>query len=122
MMTNRHQGVFERANGGVLLLDEIGDMTMPVQAKLLRVLQDGQVCRLGSEKDLHVSVRLICATHKRLDKMAETDAFRRDLLFRISGVPMDLNLGVFMGRVVADDEVQLQVLQQLTIASCPVLW
>ena len=118
----RHHGVFERANGGVLFLDEIGDMAMPVQAKLLRVLLDGQVCRLGSEKDLHVSVRLICATHKRLDKMAETGAFRRDLLFRISGVPMDLNLGVFMGRVVADNEVQLQVLQQLTIASCPVLW
>ncbi|MBN8744877.1 MAG: sigma-54-dependent transcriptional regulator [Thiomonas sp.] len=86
----RHHGVFERANGGVLFLDEIGDMSMPVQAKLLRVLQDGQVCRLGSEKDLHVSVRLICATHKRLDKMAETGAFRRDLLFRISGVPIHL--------------------------------
>ncbi|MGC8808578.1 MAG: sigma 54-interacting transcriptional regulator, partial [Thiomonas sp.] len=86
----RHHGVFEQANGGVLFLDEIGDMPLPVQAKLLRVLQDGQVRRLGSEKDVHVSVRLICATHKPLDKMVEAGLFRQDLLFRISGVPLHL--------------------------------
>ncbi|MGC9163853.1 MAG: sigma-54-dependent transcriptional regulator [Thiomonas sp.] len=86
----RHHGVFEQANGGVLFLDEIGDMPLPVQAKLLRVLQDGRVRRLGSEKDVHVSVRLICATHKPLDKMVEAGLFRQDLLFRISGVPLHL--------------------------------
>jgi len=86
----RHRGVFEQADGGVLFLDEIGDMPLPVQAKLLRVLQDGLVRRLGSEKDVQVSVRLICATHKPLDKMAEAGSFRKDLLFRISGVPIHL--------------------------------
>lgn len=86
----RHHGVFEQADGGVLFLDEIGDMPLSVQAKLLRVLQDGRVRRLGSEKDVHVSVRLVCATHKPLDKMVETGAFRQDLLFRISGVPIHL--------------------------------
>lgn len=86
----RHLGVFEQADGGVLFLDEIGDMPLSVQAKLLRVLQDGQVRRLGGEKDVHVTVRLICATHKPLDAMVDTGSFRQDLLFRISGVPIHL--------------------------------
>ena len=86
----RHIGVFEQADGGVLFLDEIGDMPLAVQAKLLRVLQDGQVRRIGSEKNVHVSVRLVCATHKPLDKMVDAGTFRQDLLFRISGVPIHL--------------------------------
>lgn len=86
----RHVGVFEQANGGILFLDEIGDMPVNVQAKLLRVLQDGQIRRVGSEKTIQVAVRLICATHKPLDKLVESGKFRHDLFFRISGVPIHL--------------------------------
>lgn len=86
----RHAGVFEQADGGVLFLDEIGDMPLPVQARLLRVLQDGQVRRVGSERGVQVSVRLVCATHKSLDKMVNAGTFRQDLLFRIGGVPIHI--------------------------------
>ncbi len=86
----RHAGVFEQADGGLLFLDEIGDMPLPVQAKLLRVLQDGQVRRVGSERGVQVSVRLVCATHKSLDKMVDAGSFRQDLLFRIGGVPIQI--------------------------------
>jgi DNA-binding NtrC family response regulator len=89
--SKRHIGVFEQANGGVLLLDEIGDMPLAVQVKLLRVLQDGQVRRVGSEKPVQVHVRLICATHKSLDKLVDAGAFRQDLYFRVSGIPIYLS-------------------------------
>ena len=85
-----HIGVFEQADGGILFLDEIGDMPLNVQAKLLRVLQDGQIRRVGSEKTIQVAVRLICATHKSLDALVDSGEFRQDLLFRISGVPIHL--------------------------------
>lgn len=88
--SKRHIGVFEQAHGGVLFLDEIGDMPPNVQVKLLRVLQDGQIRRVGSEKTFHVSVRLICATHKPLDELVDSGAFRQDLFYRISGVPIHL--------------------------------
>lgn len=88
--SKRHIGVFEQADGGVLFLDEIGDMPPSVQVKLLRVLQDGQIRRVGSEKTFHVSARLICATHKPLDELVESGAFRQDLFYRISGVPIHL--------------------------------
>jgi DNA-binding NtrC family response regulator len=86
----RHMGVFEQANGGILFLDEIGDLPVNVQAKLLRVLQDGQIRRVGSEKTIQVNVRLICATHKPLDKLVECGDFRQDLFFRVSGIPIYL--------------------------------
>ncbi len=88
--SRRHAGVFEQAHGGVLLLDEIGDMPLGAQAKLLRVLQDGQVRRVGGEKALQVHVRLICATHKPLNRLVETGSFREDLYYRISGLPIHL--------------------------------
>ena len=88
--TRRHAGVFEQAHGGVLLLDEIGDMPLGAQAKLLRVLQDGQVRRVGGEKALQVHVRLICATHKPLDRLVKSGLFREDLYYRISGLPIHL--------------------------------
>ncbi|OIQ75456.1 transcriptional regulatory protein ZraR [mine drainage metagenome] len=88
--SKRHIGVFEQAHGGLLFLDEIGDMPPNVQVKLLRVLQDGQIRRVGSEKTFQVSVRLICATHKPLDKLVDSGAFRQDLFFRVSGVPIHL--------------------------------
>ncbi len=88
--SRRHAGVFEQAHGGVLLLDEIGDMPLGAQAKLLRVLQDGQVRRVGGEKALQVHVRLICATHKPLNQLVDAGAFREDLYYRISGLPIHL--------------------------------
>lgn len=86
----RHSGVFEQADGGVLFLDEVGDMPPNVQVKLLRVLQDGQIRRVGSERAIQVKVRVICATHKPLDKLVDTGAFRQDLYFRLSGIPIHL--------------------------------
>ena len=77
------RGVFEQASGGTLFLDEIGDMPLAMQAKLLRVLQDRRVCRLGSEQELEIDIRLVCATHRDLKAMVEQGAFRADLLFRL---------------------------------------
>ena len=88
--SRRHAGVFEQANGGLLLLDEIGDMPLGAQAKLLRVLQDGQVRRVGGEKSLQGRVRLICATHKPLDRLVESGAFREDLYYRLAVVELRL--------------------------------
>ncbi len=78
------KGKFESANGGTLFLDEIGDMPISVQAKLLRVLQEGEVTRLGGESRIHkVDVRVVAATHRDLESAVETGAFRSDLFFRI---------------------------------------
>ena len=78
------QGCFELAHGGTLFLDEIGDMDLQIQAKLLRVLEHGIVQRLGGSKPVRVEVRLVCATHKDLEAMVRTGAFRNDLWYRIS--------------------------------------
>lgn len=78
------KGKFEAANGGTLLLDEIGDMPLNVQAKLLRVLEEGEVTRLGGEgRTIKVDVRVIAATHQELETEIETGSFRKDLYFRI---------------------------------------
>ena len=79
-------GKFEQAHGGTLFLDEIGEMPPDVQAKLLRILQDGLVERLGSEEPVNVDFRLVCATNRALDNMVEAGAFRLDLFYRISPV------------------------------------
>ena len=84
--TRTHRGKFEQANGGTLFLDEIGDMPLALQARLLRVLQDRAVTRLGSEKSLPVQVRLIFATHKRLNDEVRAGSFREDLYYRINVV------------------------------------
>lgn len=77
-------GCFELASGGTLLLDEIGDMDLQIQAKILRVLEQGVVQRLGGSKQIRVDVRLVCATHRDLPSMAKTGEFRNDLWYRIS--------------------------------------
>jgi len=77
------RGVFEQADGGVLFLDEIGDMPLAMQAKLLRVLQDRQVVRVGGQGGTKVDFRLICATHRDLKSMVGQGAFREDLYYRI---------------------------------------
>jgi len=85
-----HRGVFERASGGTLFLDEIGDMPLPMQARLLRVLQERKLTRVGGEESVPVDVRLICATHQNLKQMAEDARFRSDLLYRINLVHLEI--------------------------------
>ena len=80
------RGLLEQASGGTLFLDEIGDMPLPMQIKLLRVLQDRKVTRLGSEQSVTVDFRLICATHRDLKKLVEQGTFREDLFYRINVV------------------------------------
>jgi len=83
-------GRFEHANSGTLFLDEIGDMPQDMQAKLLRVLENGEVVRLGANEPLRVDVRLVSATNKDLDQMVADRAFREDLYFRIKGATIHI--------------------------------
>jgi len=77
-------GKFEQANGGTLFLDEIGDMSLSAQAKVLRALQENKITRVGSDKDIHVNVRVVAATNKNIKKEIENNNFREDLYHRIS--------------------------------------
>jgi sigma-54 dependent transcriptional regulator len=77
-------GWFEAANGGTLFLDEIGDMPLYLQVKLLRVLQERQVVRIGSRKAIHVDVRLVAATNVELEAAVQARQFRRDLYYRLN--------------------------------------
>ncbi|MBI4741521.1 MAG: sigma-54-dependent Fis family transcriptional regulator [Betaproteobacteria bacterium] len=81
--TRTKRGTFEQANGGTLLLDEIGEMPLLMQAKLLRVLQERTLVRLGGETRVGVDFRLICATHQDLKAMVERGLFREDLYYRV---------------------------------------
>lgn len=80
----QHKGKFEQADGGTLFLDEIGDMSLAAQAKVLRVLQEHKLSRVGSDKDIAVDVRVIAATNKDLKKEIEKGNFREDLYHRLS--------------------------------------
>ena len=80
------EGLFFAASGGTLFLDEIGDMPMPLQVKLLRVLQERKVRPLGSNRDLDIDVRIISATHRNLPKAMEKNEFREDLYYRLNVV------------------------------------
>ena len=80
----QHKGKFEQADGGTLFLDEIGDMSLAAQAKVLRVLQEKKLSRVGSDKDIQVDVRVIAATNKDLRKEIEENRFREDLYHRLS--------------------------------------
>lgn len=77
-------GKFEAANGGTIFLDEIGDMSLSAQAKVLRVLQENKISRVGSDKDIQVDVRVIAATNKDLNKEIELGRFREDLYHRLA--------------------------------------
>jgi two-component system response regulator HydG len=79
------EGVFEYANNGTLFLDEIGDMPLTMQAKLLRVLESGEVVRVGANETRHTDVRFVSATNRDLKKMVDEGSFRQDLYFRING-------------------------------------
>lgn len=82
------KGLFEEANGGTLFLDEIGDMSLQLQAKLLRVLQDRQIRAVGSNQSKDVDVRIIAATHRDLKIMVKDGKFREDLFYRLNVVPV----------------------------------
>ncbi len=90
--TRAHDGLFKSADGGTLLLDEIGDMPMRLQVKLLRVLQEHQVRPVGSTQAVHVDVRVLSATHRNLQTMLRDGSFREDLFYRLNvvhiGLPM----------------------------------
>src|SRR5690606_38543915 len=77
-------GKFEAANGGTVFLDEVGDMSLSAQAKVLRALQENKVQRVGSDKDIKVDVRVITATNKDLKKEIEEGRFREDLYHRLA--------------------------------------
>ena len=88
-ISTRH-GRFEMAEGGTLFLDEIGDMTMHMQVKLLRVLQERNFSRVGSNKIISTDVRIIAATHRNLEKAIEDGKFREDLFYRLNVFPIEM--------------------------------
>ncbi|HTF37679.1 MAG TPA: sigma-54 dependent transcriptional regulator [Blastocatellia bacterium] len=88
--TQAKRGKFEQADGGTLLLDEVGDMSLKVQSKVLRVLEEQRFEPLGSNTPLQVDVRIIAATNKRLDEEIERGAFRPDLFYRLNVIPFEV--------------------------------
>ncbi|HEU4414473.1 MAG TPA: sigma-54 dependent transcriptional regulator [Candidatus Angelobacter sp.] len=87
---SRHVGKFEQASEGTLFLDEIGDMPLAMQAKLLRVLEQGEVERIGGDKPTKVNVRVVVATHRKLEEQVKQGSFRQDLFHRIFVFPVVL--------------------------------
>jgi len=86
----RHIGKFEQAEGGTLFLDEIGDMPVSMQAKLLRVLEESEIERVGGERPVKVNVRVVVATHRNLEELVAQNTFRRDLFHRVYVFPLFL--------------------------------
>jgi transcriptional regulator with GAF, ATPase, and Fis domain len=87
---HRHRGVFERAHGGTLMLDEAGEMPSSTQVKLLRVLQEGEIERVGGRAPIRVDVRIVAATNRDLADLVARGCFRSDLYFRLAVVPIAL--------------------------------
>ncbi|HSA84831.1 MAG TPA: sigma-54 dependent transcriptional regulator [Nitrospira sp.] len=86
--THSRMGRFELANGGTIFLDEIGEMSLPLQVKLLRVLQEREFERVGGNRTIHVDVRIIAATNQDLDTLVEEKRFRKDLFYRLNVIPI----------------------------------
>jgi DNA-binding NtrC family response regulator len=86
----QQKGVFEAAEGGTVLLDEIGELPAAAQAALLRVLETRRLCRVGSTKEIEINVRVIAATHRDLEAMSEAQTFRADLLYRLNTMTVNL--------------------------------
>jgi two-component system, NtrC family, nitrogen regulation response regulator NtrX len=95
----QHIGKFEQANGGALFLDEIGDMSLSAQAKVLRALQENRITRVGGDKDIQVDVRIIAATNKDLRAEIEKGHFREDLFHRLSVIPSACRRSMKDGRI-----------------------
>jgi transcriptional regulator with GAF, ATPase, and Fis domain len=85
---SRRRGWFEQADGGTLFLDEVGELSPAAQVRLLRVVQDGEVIRVGGERAVRVNVRIVAATHRDLPAMVERRTFREDLYYRLSVFPI----------------------------------
>ena len=83
-------GKFELADKGTIFLDEIGDMPLSLQTKLLRMLENSTVTRVGGDKEIKLDVRVVCATHKDLTSMVEEKSFREDLLYRLNVFPIEV--------------------------------
>lgn len=83
-------GKIEQANKGTLFLDEIGDLPLPLQAKLLRFIQERIVERLGGREEIPVDIRIVCATHRKLDQLIQTGDFREDLYYRLSEITIEI--------------------------------
>src|SRR6267142_945584 len=88
--TQRRLGCFESASGGTLFLDEIGDLPPEIQIALLRVLQEREIERVGSDRPIPVDVRVLAATHRDLDRLVSEGKFRQDLLYRLNVVPIEM--------------------------------
>lgn len=88
--TSRHKGLFESAIGGTLFIDEVGEMPLALQTKLLRVLETGTVRRVGGNDYIKVNVRVIAATHRNLKQMVQAGSFREDLYYRLSAFPINI--------------------------------
>jgi PAS domain S-box-containing protein len=88
--TQRRLGRFEAANGGTIFLDEVGDLPPDIQIALLRVLQEREIERVGSDKPIPVDVRVLAATHRDLDKLVSEGNFRQDLFYRLNVVPIEI--------------------------------
>ena len=84
------KGIFEEADGGIVYFDEIGNMSLDVQAKLLRVIQEKEFCRLGSAKTLQSEFRVVCATNKDLEQLVRQGLFKDDLLQRLNVLPVEI--------------------------------
>jgi two-component system response regulator PilR (NtrC family) len=85
-----HDGFFLAANGGTLFLDEVADLPLPMQVKLLRVIQEKQVRKLGEAQEKSIDVRIISATHKKLGECVESGLFRQDLYYRLNVIELDM--------------------------------
>ncbi len=86
----QREGLFEVASGGTIFLDEIGELPLAMQAKLLRVLESGDIRRVGDNQTFHVDVRVVCATHRDVETMVESGEFREDLMFRINAFEINV--------------------------------
>jgi len=86
----RRLGRFEEAHGGTIFIDEIGDMPLEIQTRLLRVLQENTIQRLGSNKNIPVDIRIIAATHKNLEQMIKEGTFREDLYYRLNVISIHI--------------------------------
>jgi len=86
--TNKREGRFELAHGGTIFLDEISELSLPLQSKLLRVLQEREFERVGGNRTIKVDVRVVAATNRKLDQSVEKNEFRQDLYFRLNVVPV----------------------------------